>query len=144
VETVDGPASATPGRGRTSWYTSSAAELFRASTEAILGIRADWEGLRVRPCLPPDWKQAQAVRVFRGATYQIQILRDLKLSPGTQVILFNDQKLAGDVLPLAPGRTCQVVVAVGPAAAGTNGYAAHPPAAKAALPRLALAAAGKA
>jgi cellobiose phosphorylase len=32
----------------------------------VLGIRPTWEGLLIRPCLPPDWKEAKATRQFRG------------------------------------------------------------------------------
>lgn len=112
---VDGPGSPTPGRAGWTWYTGSAAWLYRISTEWFLGIRPDWDGLRVRPCLPPAWNEAEATRVFRGGTYRITIRRDSKLPAGAQKILFNDKELAGDVLPVAPGKTNAVLVRVGPA-----------------------------
>jgi cellobiose phosphorylase len=113
---VDGPGSPTPGRGGWTWYTGSAAWLYRISTEWIMGIRPDWDGLRLKPCLPPTWKKASAVREFRGATYKIRFFRNPRMKKGTQKILFNDKPLKGDVLPVSPGRVNHVVVAVGPAA----------------------------
>lgn len=88
---VDGPDSPHFGRGGWSWYTGSAAWLFRVSTEWILGVRPTWEGLLVRPCLPRHWKGFTMKRRFRGCTYEITVrtgaarreLRvDGKLQPG--------------------------------------------------------------
>jgi cellobiose phosphorylase len=112
---VDGPGSPTPGRGGWTWYTGSAAWLYRVSTEWILGIRPDWEGLRIKPCLPPEWKEAEAVRSFRGGTYRVRFRRNPRLPAGTQRITLNDEKFAGEVLPVTPGRTNDVLVEVGPA-----------------------------
>ncbi|HEY6865626.1 MAG TPA: glycosyl hydrolase family 65 protein, partial [Candidatus Eisenbacteria bacterium] len=70
---VDGPASPHYGRGGWTWYTGSAAWLFRVSTEWILGVRPTWDGLLVRPCLPPGWKGFTMRRRFRGATYEITV-----------------------------------------------------------------------
>jgi cellobiose phosphorylase len=70
---VDGPDSPHFGRGGWTWYTGSAAWLFRVSTEWILGVRPTWEGLLVRPCLPPRWRGFTMRRRFRGATYDITV-----------------------------------------------------------------------
>jgi cellobiose phosphorylase len=92
---VDGPGSPTPGRAGWTWYTGSAAWLYRISTEWFLGIRPEWEGLRVRPCLPPPWNEAEATRVFRGGTYRITIRRDPKLPAGGQKNPFQRQGTDG-------------------------------------------------
>ena len=55
---IDGPESPYFGRGGWTWYTGSAAWLQRVITDWVLGVRAEWDGLRVQPCLPPDWQQA--------------------------------------------------------------------------------------
>ncbi|MBL0349593.1 MAG: glycosyl transferase family 36 [Elusimicrobia bacterium] len=112
---VDGPGSPTPGRGGWTWYTGSAAWLYRISTEWILGIRPTWDGLMVRPCLPPPWNEARATRRFRGVNYQISIKRDPSLSAGSQKIVVDGRPLAGDVLPLSSAKTVDVRVSVGPA-----------------------------
>jgi cellobiose phosphorylase len=112
---VDGPGSPTPGRGGWTWYTGSAAWLFRISTEWFLGIRPEWDGLRVHPCLPPDWNEASAERVFRGGTYRIRFVRDPRVPAGSQVVFLNGERLSGDLLPIRPGRSNGVEVRVGPA-----------------------------
>jgi cellobiose phosphorylase len=75
---VDGPASPHHGRAGWTWYTGSAAWLHRVVCEWVLGIRPEWDGLRVDPCLPPGWQKASMVRPYRGATFTVNIER----SPG--------------------------------------------------------------
>ncbi|MBP9128088.1 MAG: glycosyl transferase family 36 [Elusimicrobia bacterium] len=111
---VDGPGSPTPGRAGWTWYTGSAAWLYRVSTEWILGIRPVWDGLLIRPCLPPHWKKVEAARNFRGGAYRIVMERDASLPAGTQKITFNNRELSGDVLPVSPGMQNTVQVRLGP------------------------------
>jgi cellobiose phosphorylase len=112
---VDGPGSPTPGRAGWTWYTGSAAWLYRISTEWILGIRPTWDGLLIRPCLPPHWKNVEATRQFRGGVYRIKFIRDTKLPAGTHRVSFNNRDLSGDMVPPSPGMQNEVVVRVGPA-----------------------------
>jgi cellobiose phosphorylase len=70
---VDGPDSPHYGRGGWTWYTGSAAWMFRVSSEWILGVRPTYDGLLVRPCLPPHWKGFSMRRAFRGSVYRITV-----------------------------------------------------------------------
>ena len=70
---VEGPESPNFGRGGWSWYTGSAAWLRRVCVEWIIGVRPDWEGLIVKPCLPAHWKEATLTRAFRGDTFEITL-----------------------------------------------------------------------
>jgi cellobiose phosphorylase len=51
----------------------------------VLGVRPDWDGLIIDPCLPPSWKGARMIRPWRGATYDIRIERGGKAT-GRQVL----------------------------------------------------------
>ena len=70
---IEGPASAFYGRGGWTWYTGSAAWLFKAGLEWILGIRPEFNGLRIDPCIPSVWKKYTVRRTFRGATFNIHV-----------------------------------------------------------------------
>ncbi len=70
---IDGPQSPHYGRGGWTWYTGSAAWMFRVGTEWLLGVRPTYDGLLVDPCLPPAWKGFSMKRVFRGSTYLIDV-----------------------------------------------------------------------
>jgi cellobiose phosphorylase len=70
---VDGPESPNYGRGGWTWYTGSSAWTFRVGTEWLLGVRPTYDGLLVRPCLPPGWRGFTMKRTFRGCVYRIAV-----------------------------------------------------------------------
>ena len=55
------------GRGGWTWYTGSAAWLYRIALEHLLGIRLSGGRLTFDPCVPPSW-QRYAVTYRRGGT----------------------------------------------------------------------------
>jgi cellobiose phosphorylase len=77
--------------------------------EYILGIRADYRGLLVKPCIPSDWPEYKAVRHFRGCEYQIHVLNPHKLCKGKPVIEVNGERWNEMHLPVSP--VCRPVVA---------------------------------
>jgi cellobiose phosphorylase len=70
---IEGPGSPFFGRGGWTWYTGSAAWLFKIGLEWILGIRPSQDGLIVDPCIPPEWGGFTVKRIFRGAEYRITV-----------------------------------------------------------------------
>lgn len=70
---IDGPDSPFYGRGGWTWYTGSAAWLFRVGLEWILGIRPTFDGLLIDPSIPSRWKRYAVRRLFRGAMYHIDV-----------------------------------------------------------------------
>ncbi len=104
---VDGPSSPNFGRGGWTWYTGSAAWLFRVSTEWILGVRPAWEGLLVEPCLPPGWKGFTMKRAFRGSVYRITVTTGAK----RREVLVDGKPWRSTVIPaFRDGREHTVVV----------------------------------
>ena len=72
---IDGPDSPHAGRAGWTWYTGSAQWLHRVVTQWVLGVRPEWDGLRIDPCLPPGWTKASMTRPYRGCDYHIEIER---------------------------------------------------------------------
>ncbi|MGE3182984.1 MAG: glycosyl hydrolase family 65 protein, partial [Phycisphaerae bacterium] len=72
---VDGPESPRYGRGGWTWYTGSAQWLHRVICEWVIGVRPQWNGLLIDPCLPPEWDNVKMTRPWRGCTYDIEITR---------------------------------------------------------------------
>lgn len=70
---IEGPDSAYFGRGGWTWYSGSAAWLFKVGLEWILGVRATESGLLIDPCIPSSWKGFSVKRIFRGAVYNIEV-----------------------------------------------------------------------
>lgn len=63
------------GNTRVSWLTGAAAWMYHAMTHGILGIRPELDGLRVQPCLPPEWSGYRAVRRYRSRIVRIEVRR---------------------------------------------------------------------
>ncbi|MDD5564033.1 MAG: hypothetical protein PHQ91_09990 [Thermoanaerobaculaceae bacterium] len=101
---VDGPASPHHGRGGWTWYTGSAAWLHRIVAEWVLGVRPEWEGLRIDPCLPPGWDRAEMTRPFRGHRYRVVIERsDDPHAPAGARVTLDGAALAGNLVPSPSG-----------------------------------------
>lgn len=77
---IFGPESDKFGLANVSWLTGTAAWMYLAATQHILGIKPKWEGLEIDPCLPMEWNEVKIDRSFRGCNYHITIKnRDKKI-----------------------------------------------------------------
>jgi len=74
-----GPESDKFGLANVSWLTGTAAWMYIAVTQYMLGIKPKWEGLEINPCLSKDMLPAKVTRVFRGKTYNITITKNEKV-----------------------------------------------------------------
>jgi cyclic beta-1,2-glucan synthetase len=61
------------GRGGWTWYTGSAAWMYRAGVEGILGIRRKSDQLLVDPCIPVEWPGFKATVQMADASCQIEV-----------------------------------------------------------------------
>lgn len=77
---IFGPDSLRFGLANVSWLTGTAAWMYLAVSQYILGVRPVYEGLLISPCLPSDWNQVKVHRRFRGAEYDIFMERGKKTS----------------------------------------------------------------
>lgn len=104
---VDGPDSPHYGRGGWTWYTGSAAWTFRVVTEWILGVRPEWDGLRIAPCLPAHWSGFHLRRRYRGADYDITV----RIGGARRAVTVDGAPFAGELLPaFGDGRLHRVTV----------------------------------
>ena len=104
----------TPGEAKNSWLTGTAAWNFYAISQQILGVKPDFDGLRIHPVIPEAWGGYKVTRKFRGATYQIEVVNPDHVSHGVQEILLNEKKIIGTLLPICDkGSTNNVKVLMG-------------------------------
>ncbi len=100
-----------PGEAKNSWLTGTAAWNYFAITQYILGIRPEFDGLLIDPCIPASWKEYIVHRHFRGAEYRIKIMNPNGHMKGVKNIYLDGEKLDGQLLPIMPaGKTYQVEV----------------------------------
>ncbi|MCI0690415.1 glycosyl transferase family 36 [candidate division KSB1 bacterium] len=117
---IEGPDSKFYGRGGWTWYSGSAAWLFKVGLEWILGIRPTFAGLVVDPCIPAAWDDFSVQRQFRGAHYMIEVKNPEHVNGGVKEILIDGEKYAEHCLASKPalpvfeaGSTHQIVVTLG-------------------------------
>jgi cellobiose phosphorylase len=63
------------GRGGWTWYTGSAAWMYRLILESLLGLRREADKLRFTPCLPTDWEGFKMHYRYRETVYHIAVLQ---------------------------------------------------------------------
>ena len=101
-----------PGEAKNSWLTGTASWNFYAISQYILGVRPDYDGLTIDPCIPADWKGYTVNRKYRGAEYRIEIVNDNGVSKGTQGIYVDGTKIKGNTIPVFEEGTKHKVVAI--------------------------------
>ncbi|WP_316861819.1 GH36-type glycosyl hydrolase domain-containing protein [uncultured Cohaesibacter sp.] len=98
------------GEAKNSWLTGTAAWNYYTITQWILGIRPDYDGLRIAPVIPERWADFKVQRVFRGVTYDISVIRqgvgnDVRLS-------VNGKQIKGTLVPLPAEGDSKVTIDV--------------------------------
>lgn len=61
------------GRGGWTWYTGSAAWMYRAAVEWILGCRLRGDRLLIDPCIPRGWRNFSIEVRFGAAMYRVEV-----------------------------------------------------------------------
>jgi len=111
---ADGPDSPNFGRGAWTWYTGSAAWFFRVTWEGMLGIKATYNGLLIDPVIPKHWRSFGVRRVFRGATYKIEVKNPKGIVRGVKMVLVDGKKIAGNLIkPHSDNKIHRVQVVLG-------------------------------
>jgi cellobiose phosphorylase len=102
------------GLARNSWLTGTASWVYQAATQHILGLAATYDGLRIEPCIPPEWEGFSVTREFRGAIYEIEVRNPEHVSKGVRSVLVDGQEIGTTCLPqLEAGQACHVTVLMG-------------------------------
>jgi cellobiose phosphorylase len=94
-----------PGEAKNSWLTGTAAWCYLAVTQHILGIRPDYDGLLIDPCIPPEWGGFTVRRLFRGAVYNIEIINPEHKTRGVWEMTVDGKKVETFIVPLFPAGT---------------------------------------
>jgi cellobiose phosphorylase len=109
---TNAPMSPRAGASRVPWLSGSAAWAYVAGTQYVLGIRADWNGLVVDPCIPADWKDFSVTRRFRGKTVKVEVRNPNGVEKGVKTLSLNGEVLSGNVIPAEKLKDNNAVVAV--------------------------------
>lgn len=102
------------GQGKNSWLTGTAAWNMVAISQYILGVQADFDGLKIDPSIPAAWDGLSATRQFRGATYDIKVSNPNHINKGIKSVVVDGNAIEGNVIPsFGDGKTHTVEVIMG-------------------------------
>jgi cellobiose phosphorylase len=102
------------GLARNAWLTGTASWMYQAGLKYILGVRPEYNGLRVDPCIPAEWNSFRVWRRFRGALYEIKVTNPEHVCKGIRTIQVDGELLSGAVLPIfEDGGTHTIAVVLG-------------------------------
>ncbi len=101
------------GQGKNSWLTGTAAWNMVAISQYILGIAADFDGLKIDPSIPHQWDGMKATRQFRGATYDITVKNPNHVCKGVKSMTVDGKAVDGNVIPVMDGGKHTVEVVLG-------------------------------
>jgi cellobiose phosphorylase len=87
------------GRGGWTWYTGSAAWMYRLIVESLLGLRREGNKLCFLPRIPADWDGFRVHYRYRKTTYRIAILRT-QTGEGEMKVIVDGVEQSEKAIPL--------------------------------------------
>jgi cellobionic acid phosphorylase len=100
----------TAGRSSQLFNTGTVSWAYRCFIEGLCGLRGEKEGLRVNPQMPKEWPEMKVTRLFRGATFEVNIKRaDVK---SVEVVLDGKKLDEPVVTGVVEGKTYKLEVSV--------------------------------
>lgn len=90
TESVDSPYA---GRAHVHWLTGTASTVMVGCVEGILGLRPDFEGLRIDPAISSEWKELTVEKDFRGKKLHITVKNPNGKESGVSSVTLNEKVL---------------------------------------------------
>jgi cellobiose phosphorylase len=109
---IAGPDSVHFGEAKNSWLTGTAAWSFYDISQYILGIRPQFDGLEVNPCIPSAMKNFTVERRFRGADYVIEVDNSAGVQCGVKSVAVDGKTIKGNILPVFSDNNKHIVKVV--------------------------------
>ena len=114
AQMIAGRDAPTAGEAKNSWLTGTAAWTFVVVSQGILGIKPDFDGLTIDPCVPQAWESFSVTRRYQGATYHIRFHNPRRVTRGVAQLTVNGQKVTGNrIAAAAAGQQVTVDVTLG-------------------------------
>lgn len=88
------------GEAKNSWLTGTAAWNYVAITQWILGVRPEFDGLRLDPCIPSGWEGFSVERDFRGCRLQISVHNPNRVCSGVVRLELDGMPVQGNLVVL--------------------------------------------
>jgi cellobionic acid phosphorylase len=101
----------TAGRSSQLFNTGTAHWIYRSILDGLFGLSGCRAGLKIDPQIPSFWAEAKVTRQFRGAEFQVEIIRDKSISE-TEILV--DGELIQDkiIQNIIAGKTYKVLIKI--------------------------------
>jgi cellobiose phosphorylase len=96
------------GEAKNSWLTGTAAWNFVALSQYLLGIKPEFDGLRVRPVISKELASFTVTRWCRGAEYVVRVKNEGAGARPPKLVV-DGKPLAGNLVPYAPAGSRVVI-----------------------------------
>ena len=108
AQMIAGKDAVKPGEAKNSWLTGTAAWNFVAISQYMLGVRPEYDGLWVKPCIGKDVPEFTVTRKCRGTTFRIRVSNKSGGS-GPVKLKVDGKPIEGHLVPYGkPGSTVEV------------------------------------
>jgi len=88
------------GQSRCPWLSGTASWAYFTAAQYILGIRPEYDGLLIDPCIP-QWEQFTVNRRFRGKMVNIKVENPDRVEKGVVRVTLNGEIIDGNILPFS-------------------------------------------
>ena len=82
-------------------------------SQSILGIKPQYDGLMLDPCLPENFKEIKITRIFRGTKFNILIDNTLGVQKGVKSVSIDGEIIDGNIINIFDEKTHNIVVTMG-------------------------------
>jgi cellobiose phosphorylase len=114
AQTIAGVNHPSFGEAKQSWLTGTAAWMMKAATNWIFGVRPQYQGLLVDPCVPTSWRSFRMTRQFRDTIYDIAFSNPNGVSKGIKAIQVDGWPFETNLLPaFSDGKTHKISITMG-------------------------------
>ncbi|MCQ2610620.1 MAG: N,N'-diacetylchitobiose phosphorylase [Treponema sp.] len=100
------------GNCRVSWLSGAATWNYYSTTQYILGIRPQYDGMLIDPCIPHEWDGFSVERRWRGMNLSIEVQNPSHINKGVEYITVDGQRLEAAVIPVSMLKDGSKIVAV--------------------------------
>jgi N,N'-diacetylchitobiose phosphorylase len=88
------------GNARTSWLSGAATWSYYSITQYMLGIRPQYEGMLIDPCINSEWDGFKVERRWRGRILTVEVKNPQHVNKGIEYIVVNGERLDSALVPV--------------------------------------------
>lgn len=100
-----------PGNTRTSWLSGAGTWSYYAITQYMLGIKPQYDGLLIDPCIKHDWDEYTVERRWRGMNLYIEVKNPQHVCKGIEYIEVDGKRIDAAVIPVSELKNGSKIVA---------------------------------